>query len=40
MENVDLEDANLDVAQKIRVVINEVYKGSGNVPFPEAIFDN
>ena len=40
MENVDLEDANLDVAQKIKVVINEVYKGAGNVPFPEAIFDN
>ena len=38
--NVDLEDANLDVAQKIKVVINEVYKGAGNVPFPEAIFDN
>ena len=27
VENVDLEDANLDVAQKIKVVINEVYKG-------------
>ena len=40
MENVDLEDANLDVAQKIKVVINEVYKGVGNVPFPEAIPDN
>lgn len=25
--NIDLEDANLDVAQKIKVVINEVYKG-------------
>lgn len=38
--NVDLEDANLDVAQKIKVVINEVYKGVGNVPFPEATPDN
>ena len=28
------------IAQKIKVVINEVYKGAGNVPFPEAIFDN
>ena len=40
MANVDLEDANLDVAQKIKVVINEVYKGVGNVPFPEAPPDN
>ncbi|MDD7449884.1 MAG: hypothetical protein PUK76_02475 [Treponema sp.] len=40
MANVDLEDANLDVAQKIKVVINEVYKGVGNVPFPEATPDN
>ena len=40
VENVDLEDANLDVAQKIKVVINEVYKGVGNVPFPETTPDN
>lgn len=34
------KDTALDVERKIKNAINDVYKGEGQVPFPEALPDN
>lgn len=34
------KDTVLDVERKIKNAINDVYKGEGQVPFPEALPDN
>lgn len=34
------KDTVLDVERKIKNAINDVYKGEGQVPFPEALQDN
>ena len=37
-DNLNVQnDAILDLEQKIKRAINEVYKGNGDVPFPEAL---